>query len=311
MKKVLFVGDINVDIIMGGLETPPILDREVTCSSYDLTIGSAAAICACAYASLGGRASFLGLAGQDDDGEFMLRGMAEFGIDTSLVTRTDQVRTGVTVNLIFKGTRSQVTYPGTIAEYDGREITEELVHGFDHIHLAGPYQQTRFRPKISGVLQVARDLGKTTSLDPQWDPVETWEKMDEWLPLLNYLFLNEDEALSYTGATESDEALLWLNERTEMPVIKLGPQGALLMCEGQPVRIPAKRVEIVDTTGAGDTFDAAFLYGRLERGMDVVGATRFGNAAAGRSCTFPGGVEARSSYEAVLEFIREKQDLVS
>lgn len=308
MKSALFVGDINVDIIMGGLATFPVLDREVTCTSYDVTLGSAAAICACAYASLGGDASFLGLAGQDDDGEFMLKGMERFGIDTSLVTRTDRVRTGVTVNLIFGGTRSQVTYPGTIAEYDGSEITRELLEQFDHIHLAGPYQQTRFRPKITAVLQLARGLSKTTSLDPQWDPAETWEMMDEWLPLLNYLFLNEDEAISYTGASDPEEALLRLKEQTVMPVIKLGPQGVRLMCEGQPLRIPAKKVEMVDTTGAGDTFDAAFLFGRLEKGMDIVAAARFGNAAAGRSCTFPGGVEARSSYEAVLEFIREKED---
>ncbi|HLV00097.1 MAG TPA: carbohydrate kinase family protein [Acidobacteriota bacterium] len=311
MKTVLFVGDINIDIIMGGLTTLPVVDREITCSSYDVTLGSAAAICACAYASLGGDASFAGLAGMDDDGEFMLRGMKSFGVNTDLVRRTHKVRTGVTVNLIYEDTRSQVTYPGTIAEYDGSELTEELLGRFDHLHLAGPYQQTRFRPRISVVLDLARRLGKTTSLDTQWDPTETWEFLDDWLPVLDYLFLNEDEALSFTGVADPEKALLKLAGRTAMPVIKLGPRGALVICDGQPVRIPAKKVEVVDTTGAGDTFDAAFLFGRLEKGMDVIAAARFGNAAAGRSCTFPGGVEARSSYEAVLEFIREKEDIES
>lgn len=309
MKKVLFVGDINIDIIMGGLATPPVLDREVTCSSYDVTLGSAAAICACAYASLGGDASFAGLAGVDDDGEFMMKGMEHFGVNTDLVSRTDKVRTGVTVNLIYEGTRSQVTYPGTIAEYDGSELTEELLGRFDHLHLAGPYQQTRFRPRITAVLGLARHLGKTTSLDTQWDPAETWESLEGWLARLDYLFVNEDEAISFTGVADPEKALLKLAERTAMPVIKLGPRGVLLISDGQPVRIPAKKVEVVDTTGAGDSFDAAFLFGRLEKGMDAIAAARFGNAAAGRSCTFPGGVEARSSYEAVVEFIREKEDI--
>src|SRR4051812_6947693 len=77
MKKLLFVGDINVDVLMGGLVSLPVIDREITCSSFDIAIGSSAVICAAAFASLGGNASFLGLAGSDDYGEFMLRGMKE------------------------------------------------------------------------------------------------------------------------------------------------------------------------------------------------------------------------------------------
>ncbi|MGH9340383.1 MAG: carbohydrate kinase family protein [Acidobacteriota bacterium] len=292
MHRVLFVGDINVDVIMGGLQSPPTLDREVTCESYDVTMGSTAVISACAYSSLGGEASFLGLAGRDKYGEFMMRGMLDFGIDIEHVRRTSDCATGVTVNLIYKNTRSQVTYPGTIAEFDGSDINELVLACFDHIHLAGPYQQKKFRPQILGVLQLAREVGVSTSLDPQWDPAEQWEHMDEWLPLLTYFFLNSDEALSYTRAASEDEAFRRLAARTNCPILKMGERGAMLAVEGRPQIIPSYQVELVDTTGAGDTFDAAFLFAQLEKEMSLTDSVKFANAAAARSCTFRGGTAA-------------------
>ena len=116
MKRVLFLGEINVDLILGGLESFPIPDREVACVSFEKTIGSSTAICACAYSSLGGDTYFLGLAGKDEYGDFMINGMEDFGINTSLVKRTSRIGTGVTVNLIHDKNRTQVTYPGTIGE---------------------------------------------------------------------------------------------------------------------------------------------------------------------------------------------------
>jgi len=64
--KTLFVGDINVDLMLGGMQSPPMTDREVVCRTFKVTMGSSAVIAACAYAALGGKASFIGLAGKDD-----------------------------------------------------------------------------------------------------------------------------------------------------------------------------------------------------------------------------------------------------
>jgi sugar/nucleoside kinase (ribokinase family) len=304
-KKILAIGDINVDIMMGGLASLPQVDREITCQSFEITMGSSAAIFAVAYACLGGAISFLGLAGKDAYGEFMLDGMRRFGIGTDLVRRTDQVNTGVTVNLIYQNTRSQVTYPGTIAEFSGSDIGEQVFRGFDHVHFAGPYQQTRFRPEITRLLQLAEGLGMSSSLDPQWDATGRWEHMADWLPLVTYLFVNEDEAKSMAGVGDVQGACLWLAGRTRHPVVKAGAAGAHVVEAGQVIQVPGIPVEVVDTTGAGDTFDAAFLFERLEGAKEIAGAARFANAAAARSCRFVGGVGARSSYQDVIEFERQ------
>ena len=307
MKKVLFIGEINVDIIMGGLESFPVRDREISCTSFELTIGSSTAICSCAYASLGGDASFLGLAGNDEYGNFMVSGMKGFGIDTSLVRRTERVNTGVTVNLIQEGSRTQVTYPGTIAAFGIGDMDLSEINGFDHIHLAGLYLQENFLPGVETVLGYAKEQGIGTSLDPQWDESEKWRHMDTWLPLLDYLFVNEDEALSITGTSDPDKACARLGELTACPVVKTGAGGALLWTGDRVAVSPGFKAEVVDTTGAGDSFDAGFVYARLERGLGLEDAAVFANASGARSCGFTGGVNARSSCSEVLEFLVEQR----
>lgn len=303
MSRVLFIGEINVDVMMGGMESPPIVDREVPCKTYDVVMGALTVVCACAYASLGGDTSFAGLAGEDDYGDFMVRGLRGFGIDTDLVRRTSQVRTGVTVNMIHGSARTQATYPGTIAEYDGAGLGEAVFKRFDHVHFAGVYLETKLLPRIAGLLKIAREAGITSSLDPQWDSTERWEHMDEWLPLVTYLFVNQDEAMSITGATSAQEACRRLVPRTACPLVKVGEDGALVPVDGRVVSVPSRAVEVVDTTGAGDSFDAGFLFARFCKKMGLVEAAEFANALAARSCTFVGGVNARSSYEDVLRFM--------
>ena len=99
MSKALFIGDINVDIVMGGLKTLPVIDKEITCETFAITMGSSVVLTACAYSFLGGNSFMLGLAGNDDYGKFMLQGMKKSGIDTRFVRFIDTVKTGVTVNL--------------------------------------------------------------------------------------------------------------------------------------------------------------------------------------------------------------------
>ena len=290
---------------MGGMESLPVVDREVTCKSFEVVMGASTVICACAYRSLGGEAAFVGLVGNDDYGDFMLRGLGEFGIHTELVERTSQVRTGVTVNLIFENTRTQVTYPGTIAEFEGPALDETTLRGFDHIHCGGVYLQTKFRPRITALLKLAKKLGITTSLDPQWDSSETWEYMHEWLPLLTYLFVNQDEALSIAKASSVEEAARWLLAHTHCPLIKIGKDGVAVTVDGALRTVPTRKVEVVDTTGAGDSFDAGFLYAALEKRMGLLDACQFANAVAARSCTFVGGTSARSTYDDTMQWLND------
>jgi sugar/nucleoside kinase (ribokinase family) len=127
--------------------------------------------------------------------------------------------------------------------------------------------------------------------------------MNEWMPLLTWLFVNQDEAMSISKAPSPEEACRRLAERTNCPLVKTGAEGALVWTGAAVRAVPSWPVEVVDTTGAGDSFDAGFLYATLEKKMPLAETARFATAAAARSCMFVGGVNARSSHEDVLRFI--------
>ncbi len=104
----------------------------------------------------------------------------------------------------------------------------------------------------------------------------------------------------------ASDPLRALAARTRCPVIKNGADGASVMVDGRRLDLPATRVEVVDTIGAGDNFDAGFLYAAIEKGMTTAEAARVGNAAAARSCTFRGGTQARSTWQQVRDFMKAR-----
>ena len=124
-------------------------------------------------------------------------------------------------------------------------------------------------------------------------------------PVLTWLFVNQDEALSIAKAASVEEAARWLAARTHCPLIKIGKDGVAVPVDGTLKTVPVREVEVMDTTGAGDSFDAGFLYATLEKKMGLLEACRFANAVAARSCTFVGGTSARSTYEDVIASLRE------
>ena len=148
-------------------------------------------------------------------------------------------------------------------------------------------------------------MGISTSLDPQWDPAGKWEFMSQWLPLLTWFFPNADEARSITRRDSAERACLALAARTRCPVLKAGKEGALLCADGGVRTVPTPSVKVVDTTGAGDSFDAGFLFAVLEKNMSPADAARFANAVAARSCTFVGGTAARSTYRDVIRLMEK------
>lgn len=298
-----FVGDVNPDLVMGGLPSMPLLDREISCESIELTIGSPAAIAACAYASLGGTTLFCGLAGNDFFGRFMVDGLKRFGIDTRFVTVDPEIATGITVNLVLNDTRSQITYPGSIAAFGPEHIAEDFLRSVRHLHVAGVYQQDSMIDHYSGLFRLARNLDLTVSLDCQWDATGQWLHLDEWMELVDILFANGEEACAMSGTASCAEAVERLAGRAASVVVKDGAAGAWVAGSERARRIPAPTVEVVDTIGAGDTFDAAYLFATVEENRSHIEAVEFANAAAARSCMFTGGTAAASSEQDVHDFM--------
>ena len=133
-------------------------------------VGGSSTICAAAYSSLGGQAEFCGLFGDDDNGRLLVKMLRSARVGLDLLHFTSECATGVTANLVYESTRTQVTYAGTLTIVDETDALKREMGRFAHLHLAGLYPLTRFLPRVTEVLTAARAAGVTTSVTTQWDP---------------------------------------------------------------------------------------------------------------------------------------------
>jgi sugar/nucleoside kinase (ribokinase family) len=289
-KRVLVAGELNVDLILQGYETFPVPGKEVLVDDFVMTLGSASAICAMGLARLGVPVAFLSVVGDDPWGAYCISVLRAAGIDTSRVTVDAAIKTGVTVSLTSSGRdRALVSYLGSIAALSGAAITDDAFRGFDHLHISSYFLQQKLRPACAAVFARARAAGLSTSLDPGFDPSETWgPDLVETLREVDLFFPNEVELRGITGTDDILRGLKSLENGRTRTVAKLGPRGAAALVDGALVEVAAFPVEPIDTTGAGDSFDAGFLYAWLA-GMPLAECLRWGSACGSLSTRGSGG----------------------
>lgn len=289
-KRVLVVGEINIDLICQGYHTFPSPGREVLVEDFQMVLGSASAICAMGLARLGTTVVFFGRVGDDPSGHFCLNAMRERGIDLEPVLVDPAVKTGVTVAITSPTDRALVSFLGSIASLNEKEVPRELFSRADHLHVSSFYLQAGLRPGVRRLFREARAAGLTTSLDPGFDPSERWEPdLLETLADVDIFFPNEVELRALTGRDRPEEAVRWLQRDSARIVAKLGADGAMAIDDsGQVVRVPAPSVEVTDTTGAGDSFDAGFLHAWLN-GAPLTDCLRLGVACGSLSTRGLGG----------------------
>ena len=125
------------------------------------------------------------------------------------------------------------------------------------------FLQTKLQPEVPDLFRRARNFGLTTSLDTNWDPSEQWVGVHNLLPLVDVFLPNENEACALAKMDSVADSARKLAANTKIVAVKMGADGGLAMEGDTVVQAPAIPVEIVDTVGAGDTFDAGFIYGFL------------------------------------------------
>jgi len=294
MKRVLVVGEINVDLVLQGAHAFPIPGKEVVVDDVVLTLGSASAICAMGLARLGTPVAFLGKVGTDPWGEFCVDVMRAAGIDVTRVAGDAKLKTGVTVSITSPHDRALVSYLGSIRALRVDDVPSSTFAGFDHLHVSSYFLQEGLRPGLRGLFARAHAAGLTTSLDPGFDPSERWEAdIVSTLTETDLFFPNEVEVTAITRRGNIAEALRQLENGRTRVIAKLGPEGCMTLEDGQPLAVPAFRVDPVDTTGAGDSFDAGFLHAWL-RGRPLRESLRWGAACGSLSTRGLGGTSRQA-----------------
>jgi sugar/nucleoside kinase (ribokinase family) len=305
--KILVIGELNVDLILQNYQAFPELGKEVLVEDSTLTLGSSSAICAVGLARLGEDVSFLGKVGCDTWGEFCCRRLEDERIDITRVIKDPAVKTGITTSITRATDRALVTYLGAISQFHAGEIDAAAMRGFHHLHISAFYMQTGLRPGIRSIFQQAKAAGMTTSLDPGFDPDEKWGPgLTETLGSVDLFFPNEVELRGISGKSDLAEGLASLQNGHTMVVAKLGREGAMAFVEGRLVKVPAPLVEPVDTTGAGDSFNAGFLH-RWLAGQSVEAAMRYGAACGAISTQALGGTGCQPGEAEVEDFLQKRE----
>lgn len=264
MFDILVAGEINPDLILTGDVIPSFNQVEKLVDSAVLSIGSSSAIFACGAARLGLKIAFIGKCGNDVFGKYMLDEMSKRDIDVSQVIVDKTNSTGLSVILTQGADRAILTYPGLIPALKAEEIPEDLLHQARHLHVASYFMQTALQPGLPHLFKRAQAFGLSTSLDTNYDPSEKWNHFDELLKVTNVFLPNEAEACSLTRTRNANLAADLLANKVETLAIKLGAQGSLGVRKSYKVNVPSIQAKVVDTIGAGDSFDAGFIYGYLK-----------------------------------------------
>jgi sugar/nucleoside kinase (ribokinase family) len=302
--QVLVIGELNVDIVATGLRALPEMGAEILVQDCELSLGSASAIFAVGMSKLGHNVTFVSHVGRDSFGDFCIAKLKQLGIATSNVVRKANEKTGVTLALSGKKDRALITYPGAIASLTADRVNDSLLRKHDHVHLTSYYLQKRLQPSFPEILRRAQALGLTTSFDPNSDPSARWNsKINSVLKYTDVLFVNEREAMKLTKAKTARAALKMLGGKSPCVVVKRGAKGAIAIQNNELFTDSGFKVKAVDTTGAGDSFDAGFLTAYLMK-QPLVECLRFGNACGAMSAISIGGTAGQPNLAELQEFIR-------
>ena len=299
--RVLVVGDANPDLVLSGDVVPRFGQAEQLLDDASLVVGGSASITAHGLARLGRPVSLVAAVGDDLFGAFLTDRLGVAGVDVRHVVVRPDLPTGLTVALNRADDRAMLTLTGALDSLTEHDLHVALDHlraeGLRHVHVGSLFLLPSLAAVLPAFLARAREHGVTTSLDTNDDPAGRWEGVDALLPHLDLLLPNRAETVALGRDADPHRAAAALAVQGPLTVVKDGAAGAFAVSrDGAVVEVAGRAVQPVDTTGAGDTFDAAFLDAWLD-GVTVADALARAVAAGARSVGHVGGTAGQPTRD--------------
>lgn len=296
---ILVQGPIFCDLIFTDLPSMPVLGTEIFSGDFTVTVGGSA-IVAVGLQRLGANVGLIADIGNDPLSKLLKTLLQDMDVDTTLIREHPYPLPQVTAALSFPHDRAFVTrFVKPENPVDLAELLSE--HTAKHIHLSSFLGAL----EITDACRIAHKAGLTVSMDPGWDEDalrdprlhEMITELDVFLPSqseLCYIADNEDveQALSQIFATMNDG----------MIVLKRGKEGAMAYGDDLRVTVPALPVTPIDTTGAGDSFDAGFLF-RYIQDAPLTDCLKYGAICGALSTTKAGGATSAPTHEEVKQWL--------
>ena len=275
MKRLVAIGEALIDFIPNKKG-----QRLKDVESFRRVAGGAPANVAGAVAKLGGQATFLTALGQDAFGDYIIESLKESNIHTDAITRLHDYDTSLAfVSLADDGNRDFKFYRRTAADlqFSPENIPHDILNNAGFIHFCSvDLVESPMKQAHKKLIDMALQNNVYVSFDPNlrlslWDDHEALKQtVNEFLPLAHVVKISDEELEFITGYTSIEEALPTLIQgNTEMVIYTKGKDGASLYRKDEHIFVEGNTVDVVDTTGAGDSFIGSFLYYILKEDTDL------------------------------------------
>lgn len=306
-KNVLVVGSLNMDLVIT-VDKLPMVGETILGNDISYIPGGKGANQACAIGRLGGNVTMLGCVGKDNFGTLQKKQLSSCNVDVSFLKESDINPTGTAVIYInSKGENTIVVIPGANKECDVLYLKQNdvLFQQCDYILLQMeiPYEA------IIHTLTRAKELGKTVILNPAPAPEPDYLP-EEILKLIDHIIPNETELIKLSNEKKIDLDTLERGAKTLITrgaknvIVTMGDRGSLLVNEKETSHYPARKVQAVDTTAAGDCFNGAFVVG-LAEGKTESEAIKLANIASSIVVTRKGAQISIPTREETDSILRE------
>lgn len=305
---VVTLGVHIVDVLARPVESIPAGQDTHLLEQIRVTAAGAAAATAVDLAALGVPVASVGAIGDDELGDLLVMMMGRRGVDVSGIVRRPGEQTAASILPIRPdGGRPSFHVPGANLGLSTADVAREAVLGARVVHLGGmDVTWGLYDPAFYALLDEARAAGTIVTMDLLSNMPDLMQGVRAFLPHVDYLLPNEEQALLMSGATGVEEAasalLALMPEGTSAVLVTLGADGSLIADAEGLTPVPALDVPVVDTTGCGDAYCAGFVAGLVD-GRDVAGAARLGTALAARVA---GGLGSDAGLDGARELRDEK-----
>lgn len=311
MIDVACVGILVADVLTKPVDKLPGKGLLGLVDSVELFSGGNAMTAAINIKKLGCSSAIFGRIGTDPFGDYLEVCLEKNGVNTEGLSKDVAAQTSTSVALSGSdGERTFLHCVGANAKFSINDIDWNIIKACEIVFVTGIYLMNTFDGAGTvEFLKRCKELGKITAADVCWDDLGRWDSLiNDAMPYIDIFMPSIDEARMITKKEKyEDIANSFFDSGVKHVVIKLGEDGCYIQesKKNDGVIVPAYRnINVVDTTGAGDSFCAGFLTA-LVRGESFLECARFANAVGACNVMARGATTGIESYDKVVEFMKK------
>ena len=266
-RKIILIGNVNIDLVMGPVADWPTIGTETVLPHSDWRVGGASGNTALALEAINCPYQLIANRSDDDFGKWLAKAFGTHSANWSLTNGSAGLSVGITHP---DGERTFFSSLGHLNSFSYEDVIAQLHPSGtgDIALLSGAFVTPKLLPKYTNLIQELKNRGFEIALDTGW-PTDGWTPETQravlsWCAKCDHVLINESEVIGLSGSATSSVEFVMQKLGNQMPAhstlaVKCGPNGAVAVSNGRLLKSTSPLVNVIDTIGAGDIFNAGYL----------------------------------------------------